>query len=85
MKCSSLILLYSFEEYMQLSNLSSMKRHETKFTSEEAHIMTCLRKFQRRTCLKYLEGLVNVLKGVAILMLDLGKVIREIDGQQNHF
>lgn len=70
---------------MQLSNLSSMKRHETKFTSEEAHIMTCLRKFQRRMCLKYLEGLVNVLRGVAILMLDLGKVIMEIDGQQNHF
>lgn len=85
MKCSSLIRLYFLEEFMQLSNLSSMKRLETKFTSEEVPTMTCLRKFQRRTYLKYLEVVVNVLRAAVTLMLGLGKVIQEIDGQLNRF
>lgn len=85
MKCLLLILLYFLEECMQLSNLLSTKRLETKFTLEEVLTMTCLRKFQKRMYQKYLEVLVNVLRDVVILMLDHGKVIREIDGQLSHF
>ena len=70
---------------MQLSSLLSTKRLETKFTLEEVPIMTCLRKFQKRMYQKYLEVLVNVLRDAVILMLDHGKVIREIDGQLSHF
>lgn len=84
MKCSSLILLYFLEEFMQRSSLLSMRRLETKFILEEALTTTCLRKFQRRTYQKYLEALVNVLRDAVILMLVHGKVTREIDGLQNH-